>query len=300
MSSKYDYIQVGDVLETKYSGDVEVVSLSGTRKFFVKFLDTGTIIQVTGKALTSGLAREWIVPIRDSIGMVFETPSLGNFKVLKYEDCKSVTIRFENTGYITKYSASQIKSGDLKDPLAPSMFGVGYLGVGEYSHTNNKVAYFRWAHMLRRCTSDDLSLFRTYQDKEVHERWHNFQNFAEWAERQPGFYVTDPVWQLDKDLLVKGNKVYGPDTCCFIPARLNTMIGRSDDVQGYFDSKNNDYGFGYNDTDGTNYKRRFKNQEEGKLWYKENRERVTKEVADQYKNVLDSRVYKALYLWQVN
>lgn len=30
--------------------------------------------------------------------------------------------------------------------------------------------------------------------------------------------------QLDKDILVSGNKVYGPETCCFVPRYLN-MIG---------------------------------------------------------------------------
>lgn len=295
---KYSFVKVGDVFETKYSGSVEVIALSGTMKFFVRFLDTGSTIQVTGKLLTSGLLREWSVPVKDSVGKAFETPNYGTFKIVNYSSCTNVTIRFEDTGYTTTYSASQIKSGDMKDPLVPTYMGVGYLGIGPYNPTENKLAHCRWMQMIRRCHSED-DIYKSYEETTVYKEWFCFQDFARWAEVQRGFYIEDAVWHLDKDLLVSGSKEYGPDSCCFLPQRINCMIGRAP-VDGYYDSKNNDYGFGYTNTDGTNYKRRFKSQEDGKLWYKENKERVVKEVADQYKNVLDSRVYEALYSWQVN
>ncbi len=297
MTTKYSYIKVGDMYQTKYSGMVEVIELSGTRKFFVRFLNTGDTIQVSGKLLESGLLRDWSVPVKDSVGMTFETPQYGNFQIVRYESCTDVTIQFENTGYTTIYSASQIKAGAIKDPFVPTFMNIGYIGEGPYNHTENKSAHTRWMQMIRRCHSED-DIYKSYQDKSVFEGWRCFQNFAPWAEAQKGFHIVDPVWQLDKDLLVPDNKEYGPDACCFLPTRINCMISRTP-VDGYYDCKNNDYGFGYNDTDGTNHKRRFKSQEEGKLWYKTQKERVVKEVADQYKNELDSRVYEALYSWQV-
>ena len=31
-------------------------------------------------------------------------------------------------------------------------------------------------------------------------------------------------WEIDKDVLLKGNKIYSEDTCVFIPPCLNLML----------------------------------------------------------------------------
>lgn len=49
--------------------------------------------------------------------------------------------------------------------------------------------------------------------------WHRFSGFHEWAITQP--------WEgneLDKDLLVKGNKIYGPDFCIYISGAINCFL----------------------------------------------------------------------------
>ena len=56
----------------------------------------------------------------------------------------------------------------------------------------------------------------TYRGCTVAEEWHNFQNFAKWYEDN---YIEG--YQLDKDIKVEGNKVYGPDTCMFISKQEN-------------------------------------------------------------------------------
>lgn len=52
----------------------------------------------------------------------------------------------------------------------------------------------------------------------------DFQSFADWAVQQVGYGV--PGYQLDKDLLVPGNKVYSPENCCFLPAEINSALRR--------------------------------------------------------------------------
>lgn len=80
--------------------------------------------------------------------------------------------------------------------------------------------YIRWRAMLQRCYS--LNYGRncpTYAECYVTPEWHYFMNFRAWMEKQD--------WEgkhLDKDLLVLGNKIYGPENCIFISNQLNAFI----------------------------------------------------------------------------
>lgn len=80
--------------------------------------------------------------------------------------------------------------------------------------------YQTWMSLLRRSYSDVFkNKSKTYVGVITDERWHYFSSFKEWMQQQD--------WEgkdLDKDLISRGNKIYGPDTCCFITDRLNTEI----------------------------------------------------------------------------
>lgn len=82
--------------------------------------------------------------------------------------------------------------------------------------------------MLKRCYSENsLTANPTYLGCSVCEEWLTFSNFKSWMEQQ------DWEWKhLDKDLLVYQNKVYSPETCCFISSRLNTFLVKSDKIRG--------------------------------------------------------------------
>ncbi len=63
----------------------------------------------------------------------------------------------------------------------------------------------------------------------------SYQQFAEWAISQPGYGCRDAegkIFQLDKDILVPGNKLYSPATCAFVPAHLNSMLNISRRARG--------------------------------------------------------------------
>ena len=81
-------------------------------------------------------------------------------------------------------------------------------------------AYVAWHSMLCRCYADKFTVRRpTYVGCSVCPEWHLFSNFKRW------FDVQDSKGkQLDKDLLIPGNKVYSPSTCCFIIARVKSVL----------------------------------------------------------------------------
>lgn len=85
--------------------------------------------------------------------------------------------------------------------------------------------YATWAGMMRRCYSNQKKTrLSAYVDCSVSESWRSFMAFRSWwiANHKDG-------WHLDKDLLIYGNKVYGPETCVFVPQEINNFIvkGRS-------------------------------------------------------------------------
>lgn len=81
--------------------------------------------------------------------------------------------------------------------------------------------------VLSRCKvgGEHQSRFPTYVGCEC--KFQDFQEFAEWCSHSEGYRYFDPngkCWTLDKDILVKGNKEYSPDKCCFVPEYVNNLF----------------------------------------------------------------------------
>lgn len=80
--------------------------------------------------------------------------------------------------------------------------------------------YRKWYEMVRRCYSDGaLKRMPSYMDCYVCEEWKLFSNFKSWMETQDW---EDKV--LDKDILIRGNKCYSAETCCFVPEYINLVL----------------------------------------------------------------------------
>lgn len=100
------------------------------------------------------------------------------------------------------------------------IFGVGIYDGNEHDFGK---AYRTWRGMLERCYSNNRSeRNKTYSDCSVCNEWRLYSNFKKWFDKN---YIEGNY--LDKDLLVPGNREYGPDTCCFIPCSLNNLFKRN-------------------------------------------------------------------------
>lgn len=121
--------------------------------------------------------------------------------------------------------------------------GIGYNSGGVYKRTEHgkpTKVYLLWLGIFNRCYSDyQLERRPSYKGCTIDERWHDFQDFAKWCDEHK---YSDMGYQLDKDILVVGNKVYSPETCCFVPSELNTLCNaylnaRGEHPQGVYWNK---------------------------------------------------------------
>lgn len=80
--------------------------------------------------------------------------------------------------------------------------------------------YKMWVNMLARCMHTKMHENRpTYIGCSVCDEWVYFSNFRDWVVSQP--------WrgnQIDKDILIAGNKIYSPELCVLIPQKLNGFL----------------------------------------------------------------------------
>ena len=164
-------------------------------------------------------------------GKLFKTNNFGEYVVTKYVSSKEVHIKFIDTGYETVVSVSAIMLGKIKDNLKPFVCGVGYLGYDYEKNDGLTRVYRTWHGMIERCYSPN-TMFRcpTYIDCSVSSEFLNFSYFKKWYFKQVGSGEAD--YHFDKDLLVKGNKVYSPETCCFIPAEINSLLTTTNKRRG--------------------------------------------------------------------
>ena len=114
----------------------------------------------------------------------YKSNTSGEFFVVERTSASDLKVMFIETLNVEKATSSQVRTGEIRDRMRRSVYGVGILGIGEYKPSDNKKAYQLWRGMLERCYSErSLRLHPTYIDVIVCDEWHNFQNFAKWFDK---------------------------------------------------------------------------------------------------------------------
>ena len=247
------------------------------------------------------------VNYKDCVGKVFKSKSSGDFKVVKYSDSGHVEIQFLNTGYETVVQLGHIKSGGVKDRYSPSVYGVGITGTKHptYEGGVQTKEYVLWNGMLERCYSTIFKKkYPTYEGCEVSDNFKSYEYFYEWCNNQIGF--GNEGWQLDKDLLIKSNKVYSENSCIFIPSEINLVLVKSDKKRGKhligvsWHERDKVFVARVNKNKGrSEWLGTFKTEIEAFNAYKQAKEAFVKEQAEKWKGKIDIRAYEALINYQV-
>ena len=233
-------------------------------------------------------------------GLIFSTNNSGNCVVVNYTNYDDVTVKFVETGYETKTRMDNLKLGKVKDYLHPSIYGKGILGEGFKQSDSQSYSFQLWKNMLKRCYSEvSFKKSPSYEQCLTSETFNHYQQFKTWCNQQLGFGNTG--WELDKDILVKGNKVYSEDTCCFVPKEINLLLVKHDKGRGnyslgvdyhksrkQFRARCSDKHLGW-----------FNTEIEAFNAYKTAKEDYIKSLANKWKDQIDPRVYNALMSYRV-
>lgn len=235
-------------------------------------------------------------------GKVFTSTNSGDFKVIEYIDPKNVVIEFLTTGERLVARIGNVITGKVKDRMYPSVYGVGITGekipVVEGKRCKQREL---WIRMLDRCYSKGKNK-PTYEGCSVSENFKYYPFFKEWCEKQIGFDVKG--FALDKDILVKGNKVYSEDVCVFVPQEINNILTYKKSTNKSLPAsvalqKSGKYSASFRKNRVTQNLGRFDTPEEAFQAYKQAKEAYIKEVAEKWRKNIDPRVYEALMNWTV-
>lgn len=175
--------------------------------------------------------------------------------------------------------------------------------------------YNLWTNVLKRCYSENLLEKRpTYRDVTMDNDWLYMTRFIDDVSKIPNYdkWKTDG-WNLDKDILVKGNRHYSKDTCCFVPPHINNIFIKSNKIRGNlpigvqhvnYPSKSSSKTCGYYRVqlriDGkVKNAGHFKTVEEAFNQYKTLKEAEIKRVATLWKDVIAENVYNAMMNYKV-
>ena len=234
--------------------------------------------------------------------------------IVEYRNARDMDVYFPEYDWTFKNTQYyNFKNSQINCPYERTSYEVGYLGEGDYKTRENGKhtrVYDTWHSMLTRCYSDKYHKKQpTYIGCNVSKEFHNFQNFGCWDEENY-YTVEGQRMELDKDILVKHNKIYSPETCIYVPQTINKLFVKSDKTRGKsvigttpFNDKymvqcgiiNPETGKSKNE-----YLGLYDTEQEAFEVYKYHKERNIRQVADYFKNEIPKRLYDGLYRYEVD
>lgn len=161
-------------------------------------------------------------------------------RIVEDNGSSDVVVEFQDEYKYRKHTIyANFKSGSIRNPYYPSIYDIGVTGC-KYPTKVNGVStkeYNAWIDMLKRCfMSKTKDKQPSYKDVECCKEWINFELFCDWLHSQPNYdkWKNGKRWAIDKDILVKGNKIYSPETCCLVPQNINCLFLKREAERGNY------------------------------------------------------------------
>ena len=309
MPQKKKTDRVGEVYYNNQGLKMTIIKYNGSDDVTVEFED-GYIKNTRYAVVKSGHVKNDNCKDRrvkkDRVGETGYNNKNELMKIIEYNTYRDIVVEFQDEYKSCIHTSYQkFKDGCVSNPYGNTKRGE--YKIGEYGRGNNKnkLSYWHWNAMISRC-HDNYFLEKepSYKQCTICEEWREYSSFDKWF-NENYYEIENEKMELDKDILFKGNKIYSPETCIFVPKNINLLFVKSD-------AKRGDYpiGVNYNKRSGKfiarcgEYGKRvnlgtFTTPEEAFNVYKNEKERYIKEVADLYKDRIPQRLYEALYKYEV-
>ena len=232
--------------------------------------------------------------------------------IVEYINSEDITVQFKTTGEMVKTTYGHFVRGKVKSHFTPSVYGVGVKGLEPIVDENGEMidSYNCWIGMLKRCYSAKYQeKYPTYIDCRVCDEWLCYPNFKKWYDENY-YEINNKTSQLDKDILIKGNKVYSPYTCVFVPNFINKLFTKRQNDRGelpigvshYKGNKKYQAHLSLYKNGKSTLKKLgcFDTPNDAFEVYKQAKENYIKEVADEYKDIIPVKLYEAMYDYKVD
>lgn len=234
------------------------------------------------------------------VGKRYLTKNSGCCTVIEYESYTKVVVQFDD-GYIKKTSIRNLIRGSISNPNVPTVLGFGFNDI-----KTNKIVLDRWNHILSRAYSKVCKGKNpSYKNTTCHEDFHYLSKFNDFVNsfKHKDYYLENS-WQIDKDLLIRGNDDYSATACCFLPQEINCAISSQSKIEGlplgvYYRKLSKKYVsqiciHGKKVTIGY-----FKSPDEAFIAFKDKKEKHLKVLAEKYKEYLIPEAYNSLLNYEV-
>ena len=304
-NSKKLKVSVGDRYKNNANQWATVVKYKGAKNVFVVFDGESEEQSFRASHLRDGKFRS-----RSSyaveVGTIYKS-KWGSCKVIEYVDNRNILVEFQDSfKYRVRAAKTTLENGLVKNLYRRSLYGRGYLGECGVPLTKGSIAlaiYELWKSLIQRCFDRNFKKAHpTYEDCTLQEDWECFAEFYKWCEEKEYFNIG---YDLDKDLLMKGNKHYSEDTCVFLPRELNANISNKTSLNttGFvgvsYEKRSGKYYASCRINGKTVSLGHHKTPEEASAAYVKAKEDYIHSLAEKWHGKIEERAYQALMNWTV-
>ena len=209
-----------------------------TLSFAMHFTHTRSVLTIEAELLSSHntYIREvsYMAVYKDRTGEVIinseedaKKKGLRKMEIVAYRNSDDMDVLI-NDEYLKKgVQYARFIKREIKNPYHRSVYGAGCIGEGKYKASDRGIHaphYNTWRAIMRYCSE-------AYQEKHPHykgctasDEWYNYQTFAAWYDLNC-YEIRVETISINKDILIKGNKLYSEDTCILVPRKINGLLG---------------------------------------------------------------------------